>query len=61
MDNNKGGFGSIVIVVIVLALLLSMCSGGGSRSSGRSWSDLSATEKANARWAYSAQQAIKGR
>ncbi len=61
MDNSKGSFGSTFIVVVVLALLLSMCSGGGSRSSGRSWSDLSETEKANARWAYSAQQAIKGR
>ena len=54
------GIAAIVAIIIVLIISLSTCSGGSS-SSGRSWSDLSETEKANARWAYEAQQAINDR
>ena len=46
-----------VILVIVL-IIGGACSDSGSSSSGRKWSDLSDVEKANAKWAYEAQQAI---
>jgi len=50
-----------VIISLVLSILLSLsaCFGGGSSSSGKSWSDLSDVEKANAKWAYEVQQGLK--
>lgn len=47
-----------IIFVIMLVCYFASCGSGGA-SSGRKWSDLSETEKANAKWAYETQQAIK--
>ena len=60
MDKIKAWFVTGVVVVIIVALVAA-CSGGSGSSSGRKWSDLSDVEKANAKWAYNAQQAINGR
>lgn len=49
-----------LLVVLATVLSLSAC-GGGRSSSGRTWSDLSEVEKANARWAYEVQQGLKGK
>ena len=52
----------VVCLFMAFLLALSLCACGGSRSSStRKWSDLSPIEKENARWAYEAQQAIKGK
>lgn len=52
----------VVCLFMAFLLALSLCACGGSRSSStRKWSDLSPVEKENARWAYEAQQAIKGK
>ena len=47
----------IISMLLTMVLSLAACVGGGS-SSDRSWSDLSETEKANARWAYEVQQGL---
>ena len=52
-------WGIMVTVVLIVASMLAACSS--SSSSGKKWGDLSDVEKANAKWAYQAQQAIKGK
>lgn len=52
-------WGIMVTVVLMVASMLAACSS--SSSSGKKWGDLSDVEKANAKWAYQAQQAIKGK
>ena len=47
----------IISMLLTIVLSFTACVGGGS-SSDRSWSDLSETEKANARWAYEVQQGL---
>ena len=54
--NNKP-IALILAVAVLFGLVLSMCDDDSS-SSGRKWSDLSETEKANARWAYQVTQAL---
>ena len=55
---TKGIYAIFVAVLALFCFLLSSSSGGGSSSSGKKWGDLNEQEKANARWAYYAQQAI---
>lgn len=51
----------ITVILVATAILVSCSSGTGKSSSKRkTWEDLNDQEKANARWAYEAQQAIKG-
>ena len=59
-DNNKKSNVVVIVIAIVLALLLCQCMGVfDSSSSGKKWSDLTETEKNNARWAYEVQQGLK--
>ena len=44
-----------LFMFFVVLLITAMCSSGGDSGSKRKWSDLSETEKDNARWAYEAQ------
>lgn len=61
MDNSSDKIAKIIIALVVLiGLLMAMAEGGGS-SSGKKWGDLNDQEKANAKWAYYAQQAINER
>lgn len=48
-----------VIAAVIFTSCATMCDSGSSNKSGKKWSDLSDTEKANAKWAYEAQQIIK--
>ena len=58
--NNKGEF-IIGIIAFLIAAAIFGSSGSNSSSTGRKWSDLSETEKQNARWAYEVSQALKGK
>lgn len=49
----------VVIAAVIFASCATMCDSGSSKKSGKKWSGLTDTEKANAKWAYEAQQVIK--
>lgn len=59
-EDKKNTIITIIVVVIFCVLYLTMCGDRGS-SSGTKWSDLSDTEKANAKWAYEVKQEIDSR
>ena len=56
--NGKGYLIVFIVMVILLGAGVASCSDSPSSSSGKKWSELSDVEKANAKWAYEAQQAI---
>lgn len=58
MNNSKGIIGLIITFFLIICMFIAAFSGGGSSSSGKSWGDLNDQERANAKWAYEAQQAI---
>lgn len=61
-NKEKTPVGCVVLVLIIIAIFFGCFSGGSSSSSsGKKWGDLNEQEKANARWAYYAQQAINER
>ena len=55
---KTGKFIAGILAMLMLMATLCSCSSGSSRS-GKKWSDLSETEKNNARWAYEVQESIK--
>ena len=62
-NNNKdfplGGKVAIIAAFVIFAVVFIWANSGGSSSSGkRRYSDLSDTEKANAKWAYEMKQYI---
>lgn len=58
MENNKTTKMVIIIIFIIMILCMAMTSGSSSSSSSRSWSDLSETEKQNARVAYEIEKEL---
>ena len=56
---NEDKFAKILTAIIVgIMVLVAIFSGSGSNGGKRKYSDLTDTEKANAKWAYEAKQAI---
>ena len=56
-SNNSSTVFAYVVLIIMVIIAFASC-GGPSSNSGRNWSDLSETEKENARYAYEVQKYI---